>query len=124
MARTLPTVEVVRQFIDDEFDAHTPVRVLRWENEPGQGERIWDLPEGLCVVGAAPKKLGLRIRRVSTDAYAVRLLWDGAQLSWPALSRITLLTSCLAPVLSALGMDLWSLLDQPLPSSRRRPQAA
>jgi hypothetical protein len=121
MSATLPPVEVVRQYTDDEFDAHTPVRVLRWQAAP---ERIWELPGGLCVVGAAPTRLGLRVRRLSADAYAVRLLWDGSVLSWAGLSRVSLLTSCLAPLLSALGVDLWSLLEQPLNAPRRRPQAA
>src|SRR6185437_4623442 len=107
MAQTLPPAEVIRQYIDDDFDAFTPVLVLRWQDAPGSGERLWELPEGMCVVGAAPRRLGVRIRRQSRETYAVRLLWDSTQLSWPALSRLELLTSCLAPLLAALGVDLW-----------------
>jgi hypothetical protein len=118
MARTLPAAEVVREYIDDSFDAHAPVRVLRWEDKSGRGEHLWELPEGLCVVGAAPRKLGLRIRRQGEDDYAVRLLWENTHLTWPALSRMELLASCLSPVLGALGVDLWSLLEQPLCASR------
>jgi hypothetical protein len=124
MIQALPTAEVVREHIDELFDAHTPVWVLRWAKGPGPAERLWELPEGLCVIGAGPRRLGLRIRRESPDAYAVRLLWESTQLSWPALSRVELLASCLAPLLAALGMDLWSLLEQDLPRRHLRPRAA
>ena len=32
----------------------------------------------------------------------------------PALSRLEVLGSCLGPLLAALGIDLWSLLEQPV----------
>jgi hypothetical protein len=124
MARTLPTAEVVRKYIDESFDAHTPVMVVRWDGEPGNGDRLWELPEGLCVVGAAPRRLGIRIRRQSEDSYAVRLLWENTQLTWPTLSRMELLASCLSPVLGAVGIDLWSLLEQPMEAMRGWRQAA
>jgi hypothetical protein len=124
MASALPAAEVVREYIDDSFDPHAPVRVLRWDGEPGRGERLWELPEGLCVVGAAPRRLGLRIRRQGEDNYAVRLLWENTHLTWPALSRMELLASCLSPVLGALGIDFWALLEQPLLSSRTTRLAA
>jgi hypothetical protein len=124
MVPTLPTGEVVRKYIDESFDAYTPVMVLHWENNTGPAERLWELPEGMCVVGAPPRVLGVRIRRQRTDAYAVRLLWEGTQLTWPALSRLELLGSCLGPLLGALGIDFWSLLQQPLPGTAIRQRAA
>ena len=86
MAQTLPAAEVVRQYIDDDFDAFTPVLVLRWSDAARSEERLWELPEGMCVVGLAPRRLGVRICRQTREVYAVRLLWDGTQLIWPALS--------------------------------------
>ena len=67
--------------------------------------------------------------------YTTVLIWGGSALVaafssyeaypyWPALSRLELLTSCLAPLLAALGVDLWSLLEQPLQSVQLRPHAA
>jgi hypothetical protein len=124
MIQTLPTAEVVSRYVDDSFDPYAPVMVLRWESSPGPAERLWELPEGMCVVGPAPRLLGMRIRRESGDDYALRLLWDSTQLHWPRLSRLEILGSCLAPVLSAMGMDLWSLLEQPLERTRIRQRAA
>ena len=118
MARTLPTAEVVRNYIDDYYDARTPVLVLDWQEAPGQAEQVWELPEGMCVVGPPPRRLGVHIRRLERDAYAVRLVWDNTQLNWPILSRLALLASCLTPLLASLGVDLWSLLEQPVPSVR------
>lgn len=124
MARTLPSAEVVREYIDEAFDSETPIRVLRWDDEPGRGERLWELPEGMCVVSTAPRRLGVRIRRHDEETYSVRLLWDNTQLNWPALSRMELLASCLSPVLGALGVDLWALLEQPLTARRTTRLAA
>jgi hypothetical protein len=122
MSIALPTAEVVRQEIDDTFDRHTPVLILRWQEE-GPAERLWELPEGLCVVGGPPGRLGVSIRQGLGDDFAVRLLWERTLLSWPALSRMELLGSCLASLLAALGFDLWSMLEQPT-RSRVRPRAA
>jgi hypothetical protein len=104
------TGEVVRKYLDEAFDPRAPVMVLRWD---GGGERLWELPEGLCVTGPAPAKLGLSVRRRDADRYAVRLLWDRTTLGWEDVSKVELLGCCLGPLLAALGLDLWSLLDQP-----------
>ncbi len=85
MASTLPKAQVIRKYIDESFDALAPILVLRWQDTSGPGERLWELPEGMCVVGAVPRKLGLRICRLAADRYAVRLLWEGTQLNWSAL---------------------------------------
>ncbi len=123
MSTALPPAEVVRKYIDEEFDLHTPVQVLRWPGDPAPAERLWDLPEGLCVVGGPPTRLGVSIRRQNGSAYAVRLLWERSVLSWTGLSRAEVLGSCLGPLLAALGVDLWSLLEQP-PVLRFRARAA
>ena len=121
MSIALPTAEVLRKYVDETFDWHAPVLVLRWQEGPA--ERLWELPEGLSVVGGPPSLLGVSIRRVAAGTYAVRLLWERTLLAWPALSRLELLGSCLGPLLGALGIDLWSLLDQPSPG-KARPRAA
>lgn len=117
MARELPAAHITRKFFDDAFDAYTPIWALRWE-EAGESERLWELPEGLCVIGPAPRQFGVHVRRHAADGYAVRLQWDRSTLSWPALGRVELLGSCLAAILAALGRDLWSMLEQPLPAAR------
>jgi hypothetical protein len=124
MVSALPAAEVVRSYFDESFGPRLPAVCLRWGPE-GPAERLWELPEGMCFVGPPPQRFGLSVRRLDADAYAVRLLWDRTCLSWSSLSRVQLLTSSLAPLMSALGTDLWSLLDQPVPSSRPgRPRAA
>jgi hypothetical protein len=93
---------------------------LRWHSDAaGQGERLWELPEGVSIVSPAPERFGISVRRQDNDAYEVRLLWDRTHLTWPSLTRVQLLTSALAPLLGSLGTDLWHLLDQPLPGARK-----
>jgi hypothetical protein len=124
MPQTLSAPEVLRTWFDEAFNPRLPALCLRWD-EGGQAEKLWELPEGVSIVGPAPRSFGFSARRIDDDLYAVRLLWDQTRLSWPGLSRAQLLTSALAPLLAALGTDLWCLLDQPLPSAHRgRPRAA
>jgi hypothetical protein len=52
------------------------------------------------------------------------LLWENTQLSWPALRRVEMLGSCLSLLLRAVGIDLWSMLERPLPRARVRQRAA
>ncbi len=113
MVQALPSPEVVRCYFDAAFDPHLPAMCLRW-HQPALPERLWELPEGVCLVGPAPQRFGVRIQRQASDVYAVRLLWDRTCLDWVSLSRAQLLTSALAPLLGALGTDLWHLLDQPV----------
>ncbi len=124
MARSLPAAEVVRKFIDEAFDPIAPVLVLRWPALEGQAERLWELPEGLCVAGSAPTRFGWRIRRTGPDAYTVRLVWDRTVLAWSNLPRLEILGCCLGAVLAALGIELWSVLEQPVPGAASRPRAA
>src|SRR5262249_25108290 len=122
MVNTLPTVEVVRTYFDEAFDAQAPIRVLRWSD--AQGERLWELPEGLTITGPAPRGFGFQVRRLGPDSYSARVAWDRTYLAWPSLSKVDLLSSCLAPLLAALGADLWQLLDQPATAPRLRLRAA
>ena len=58
--------------------APLPVMELRWAQPPrGQAERLWELPEGVCIVGPAPARFGFSFRRLDEGDFAVRLLWDG-----------------------------------------------
>jgi hypothetical protein len=124
MARSLPTAEIVRKYVDDHFDANVPVLVLRWPADEAQAERLWELPEGVCLAGSAPKRFGYLFRRTPDDLYQVRLAWNRTVLSWSAVSRMELLASSLGSLLAAVGVDLWSVLEQPLPTGRPRPRAA
>lgn len=124
MPQPLPTVEVVRTAIDEVFDPHCPVMALRWADHGSADVRLWELPEGMAVLGPPPARFGLSLRRHAADGYAVRVQWERTHLSWPAASRTDLLGSSLAPLLTALGLDLWSLLEQPIPGARPRPRAA
>jgi hypothetical protein len=112
MTQGLPTPEVVRCYFDDTFEPHLPAMCLRWGGD--RGERLWDLPGGVTLVGPAPERFGVSVQRAGQDTYRVRLLWDDSCFVWKAVRRVQLLTSAFAPLLGALGTDLCSLLDQPV----------
>jgi len=114
MSQQLPRPEVVRRFAEDFFHCSAPALSLRWPDSAALDERLWELPDGVNILGAPPERFGYHLQRVGTDAYTLRLLWNHTVLSWPMLSRMQLLSSALAPLLFALGMDLWTLLEQPM----------
>ena len=122
MLETLPAPEVVRCYFDDGFEPPLPAMALRWD--AAAGEQTWELPEGVRIAGPAPQRFGVTVQRRGADTYAVRLLWDQTCLSWRALTRTQLLHSALAPLLEALGTDLWYLLDQPVRDEPRPPAPA
>jgi hypothetical protein len=125
MVKTLPEPEVVRCYFDEDFQPRLPAMCLRWDDEAGSRERLWELPDGFCLAGPPPQQFGITIQRQGTDSYCVRLLWNHTGLSWPALTRAELLTSSLAPLLAAMGTDLWQVLDQPVrPELAPPPKAA
>jgi hypothetical protein len=115
---------VVRCYFDDGFAPRLPAMCLRWDTGALGGERLWDLPEGVTLVGPPPERFGVSIRRCGSDSYNVRLLWDRTCLSWGDLPRAQILTSALAPLLGAMGTDLWYLLDQPVTSAAQYDRAA
>lgn len=120
MSQSLPTPTVLSRSFDNSTGLPLSVYELRWE-EPPQTERLWDLPEGLCVVGPPPARFGVKVERTGADAYSVRLLWGRTALAWEGIGRVPLLASALCPVLAALGCDFRSVLDQPV---RARPGEA
>ncbi|HWG46244.1 MAG TPA: hypothetical protein VN688_26015 [Gemmataceae bacterium] len=125
MTQTLPAPEVVRCYFDTTFEPHLPAMSLRWDADDSEdAERVWELPEGVRFRGPAPAHFGIRIQRQAADSYAVRLLWDRTCLTWLDLTRDQLLASDLDAMLSALGTDLWYLLDQPIPHPERTPPRA
>jgi hypothetical protein len=121
MVETLPAPDVLCSYRDESFEPPLPAMCLLWDAEAG--ECTWELPGGVAVTGPPPRRFGIDIRRQGGDAYAVRLLWDGTLLTWPAAAREQILASALAPLLAALGTDLWCLLDQPL-AAEPPPRAA
>lgn len=112
MTEALPAPEVLRCYFDESFEPHLPAMSLRWGLDPG--DHVWELPEGVRLFGPPPQRFGVSVQRQAADAYAVRLLWDRTCFHWLALTRDQLLRCALAPLLEALGTDLWYLLDQPL----------
>ena len=125
MLTTLPAPEVVRCYFDDGFEPPLPAMALRWDaDSPAAEEQAWELPEDVTITGPAPRRFGVTIGRRGPDTYAVRLLWDHTGLTWRALTRAQLLRSGLAPLLEALGTDLWYLLDQPVRDESTPPAPA
>jgi hypothetical protein len=122
MVQTLPEPEVVRCYFEDGFQPRLPAMSLRWQD--ATQERLWELPDNVCLAGPPPDRFGITIQRRSLDTYAVRLLWNHTGLNWPALTRAELLGSALAPLLGAMGTDLWHLLDQPVSSESCLPRKA
>jgi hypothetical protein len=115
MPRTISTPEVIRCYFDDDFTPPLPAMCLRWGPEGAdETECLWGLPEGITLLGPAPRRFGFTIRRRGPNAYTVRLLWDRTGFQWRSVPRAELLGSALAPLLEALGTDLWYLLDQPV----------
>lgn len=124
MLTTLPPPEVLRCYFEDGFTPRLPAMCLRWDTRALGGERLWELPEGVTLVGPPPQRFGVSIRRRGEDSYSVRLLWDRTCLTWDDLPRVQILTSALAPLLGAMGTDLWYLLDQPVKAAPGRRERA
>jgi hypothetical protein len=103
--------EVVRCFFHKSCELQLPAMELRWSPD---AERIWYLPDCVCLKGPAPHRFGITIHRHGEDAYRVRVLWNRLFLSWDNLARVHLMSSSIALVLNALGTDLWYLLNQPI----------
>jgi len=87
-------------------------------------ERLWALPEGVSVFGPSPG--ALRRQRAADVWSRLRRARSGDRtlFTWGALSRMQLLGSALAPLLAALGKDLWHLLEQPARGSGFAPRRA
>jgi hypothetical protein len=113
MSQGLPKPEIVRRYVDEVFHRSAAVLSLRWPGGAALGERLWELPDGVNIVGAPPQRFGVHLQRGGGDVFSLRVLWNGTCLSWASLSRMQLLSSALAPLLAALGTDLWCLLEQP-----------
>ena len=111
----LPKPEVVRCFSVRSFDPPLPAMELGWDvDEGGACEHAWHLPERVTVKGPPPQRFGITIHRLGHDSYRVRVLWNALCVSWDDLTRVQIMTSSLAPILKALGTDLWYLLHQPV----------
>jgi hypothetical protein len=122
---SLPTPEVLRRYVDTTVEPPLPAMRLHWgTTPPNSDERLWYLPEDVCLSGPAPERFGVSVRRRGPDSYAVRVLWNRTHLSWANLTRAQLLTSALTPLLNALGTNLWSLLHQPFSVEAALPRKA
>jgi hypothetical protein len=117
---SLPAPQVLRCYFDEGFQPHLPAMHLRWDLRVlGLAERLWELPEGVCLVGPPPDHFGVTVQRQGADCYTVRVLWNHSRLSWSGLKRVQLLTSSLEPILRALDTDLRYLLEQPVKGETR-----
>lgn len=123
MQKSLPTPDIVRRYIEDYFHESVPALSLRWP-ATAAAEKLWELPDGLSIVGAPPERFGFHVQRVGRDIYSLRVLWNQMCLTWGSLTRMQLLSSALAPLLAALGTDLWRLLEQPVPGGKTMSRAA
>ena len=76
--------EVLKCYVDDGCHPHQPAMRLRWRvDRGGPSERMWYLPDGVCLLGPAPEHFGVNIHRRAADAYTVRLVWNKTRLwSW------------------------------------------
>jgi hypothetical protein len=112
---TLPEPQIIRCFFDRNATPHLPAMELRWDADtPSVADGIWHLPGNVVLKGPAPERFGITVRRVDFVNFRVRVLWNELSLHWESLSRTQIMTSSLAPVLRALGTDLWYLLEQPV----------
>jgi hypothetical protein len=112
--KDLPRPEVLRCYFEDSFQPPLSAMELRWDADAADvADRIWHLPDGVCIKGPAPTRFGVSVQGHGDGAYRVRLVWNGLGVSWDRLSRVQVMASSLAPLLAALGTDLWSLLAQP-----------
>jgi hypothetical protein len=124
MTPCLPAPQIVRCYFETSFTPHLPAMCLHWDDEISEQERLWELPEGITILGIPPRRFGVSILRQGEDSYEVRLLWDRSAFHWRFLPRAEVLTSSLAPLLSALGTEIWYLLEQPFPQEQRQPLIA
>jgi hypothetical protein len=115
---SLPRVEILRCFFDESVEPHLSAMLLRWDIEfPGLADSVWRLPENVTLEGAPPSRFGITIERQGKNSFRVRVLWNQLSLIWDRLSRNQIINSSLAPILKALGTDLWYLLEQPVPEA-------
>ncbi len=105
--------QVASCYLDKTFPLTMSAMRLQWPVESA-AEQCWRLPQGITLTSPPPERFGLTIKRGAADAFAVRLLWNDQLLQWHQVSRRQILTSCLAPLLRALGTDVWRLLEQPV----------
>ena len=116
----LPRPEIERCFFERGFEPPLPAMDLCWDADaPGVAERVWYMPDAVLLKGPAPHRFGITIHRQGKDSYRVRVLWNHLSLCWDDLTRAQIMASSLALILTALGTDLWYLLNQGIESEHR-----
>ncbi len=119
MTHSLPAPAVMSRYLDDGATPALPANALDW-GSAGRQERLWELPEGVNLVGPPPSRFACKVERVADDLFSVHLMWDRTRMTWPGLRRVQVLTSALVPLLKAIGVDPATLLDQPVRGSAGR----
>jgi hypothetical protein len=112
---SLPKPEIVSCFFDESVEPHLSAMMLKWDAAaPEVSEAVWHMPDGVILKGSAPQRFGVTIQRQGPNTFRVRVLWNHLSLIWDRLTRRQIVASSLAPLLDALGTDLWYLLEQPI----------
>ena len=77
-------------------------------------EKLWELPDGVNIMGLPPERFGFHVQRMGRDAYAVpRAVESDVFQLGGAVADATTVQLPSAPLLTTLGTDLWCLLEQP-----------
>lgn len=90
-----------------------PALRLRWPAEASPS-RLWTLPAGTSRIGPPPSQFGIVIRRLASDSYLVRLIWEDSYLDWRHLRRAEIRQTCIGAILTAIGTRLEDMLEQPI----------
>jgi hypothetical protein len=112
----LPKPNVLRCFVEPGCEPLSAME-LRWSAD--SADRVWHLPDGITLKGAAPARFGVAIHRLGENTYQVRVLWNRLSLHWSDLTRLQIMSGSLAVLLRALGTDVWDLLNQPVEAKRK-----
>jgi len=107
----LPVPEIVRSGFDSSFDPPLSVLCIQWSPTLSEITRNWSLPDGVSFRSGLPSRFGYSIQRSSADFFSVTILWDRMKLHWNHLDRHDLMECDLGMILTAIGVDLWNLLD-------------
>lgn len=109
----LPEAEVLSCVFTQQVEPHMPALRLRWP-DAALTPRLWNLPAGDSRLGPPPTQFGIVLRRIATDRYYLRLIWNDHYMDWRHLRRQDIRETCIGSLLQAIGTNLEDMLDQPL----------
>lgn len=109
---TFPEPDLLSCYFDEAFTPHLAAMRLRWPQ--AAEDRLWRLPQGVCLSGPPPERLGVNLQRLAPNTYALCLVWDEKGFRWASLTAAELITGDLCVLLEAIGTDLRGWLTQPV----------